>query len=383
VRVAAVIQSFAPVVGGAQRQLQALAPLLAAAGHELSIITRRPAGAPSWERIPGAEVHRVSPWGAPRRYSLQYTALGAATVMRSRAQVLHAHDLMSPSTIGLAASTVLRAPLVVKVLSTGVGGDVDRLLGKPAGERRLQLLSRRVDAFVCLSREIEEELGAHGVEPGRMRRIPNGVDVERFRPAAGDERARTRRSLGLGSDDRVMLYCGRFYEAKRLEVLVDAMTTTPGQLLLVGEGPARGALESRVRDLGLTERVRLLAPMDDVAPLYRAADVYVSASRSEGMSGSVLEAMASGLPVVAAQASGMADLLADRAGVVLPGGEPADFARELSALAAGLDGEAGMGERARRRAVDEFALARTASRLGELYEEVVARRRGRDRRSDS
>jgi glycosyltransferase involved in cell wall biosynthesis len=371
-RVAAVINAFRPVLGGAQRQLEAIAPHLEARGVHLDVVTRRPGGAPAREDIPGSgTIHRVSPSGGSKaRDSLLFALGGTRQVVRLRPDVVHAFDLLSPSTVGVSAAGLLRVPMVVKILSVGVGGDVDRLLRKPGGERRLALLARRVAAFVCLSEEVEAELVDHGVPRERLVRIPNAVDAERFRPPAGDERARLRAELGWREGEHVALYCGRFYEAKRLDRLIAAMADAPGRLVLFGEGPA----EARLRELAapLGDRVELRSPVPDTAPLYRAADAYVSASGSEGMSGSVLEALSSGLPAVAAPASGMAELLAGGAGLLLPDAEPGSFAAALSRLADETDLAPRLGAAARERALARYTPARVADALAELYADVRA-----------
>jgi glycosyltransferase involved in cell wall biosynthesis len=371
VHVVAVIQAFRPVIGGAQRQLERLAPRLEARGVALDVVTRRPPGCHARERVPGAAVHRVSPFEGGAGVSAAFVARGSARTARLRPDVIHAHDLLSPSLIGLAAGAATGAPLVVKVLCAGRGGDVDRLLTKPLGRRRLQLVVRRAAAFVCVTRELEDELAAHGVPRERIHRIANGVDASHFRPPAPEERGLLRARLGIPPDDRVALYCGRFTDTKRLDVLVNALTRAPGRLMLVGEGPSAPALRRAARQAGVESRVQVLSPVADAAPLYRAADVYVSASRSEGMSGSVLEAMATGLPVVAAPASGMAELLGDGRGVLVSEQADGGFGRALADLAADPSRARALGRAARARVSDRYSLESTADALAALYAEVL------------
>src|SRR5436190_23026663 len=111
-RIAATIQAFRPVLGGAQRQLEQLAPLLVERGHTLDVVTRGPFRAPAREQIEGATVHRVSA-GSGWRASLAYSVRGSTRVVRLRPDVIHAHDLLSPSTIALTAHAATRAPIVV------------------------------------------------------------------------------------------------------------------------------------------------------------------------------------------------------------------------------------------------------------------------------
>lgn len=364
-RVAMVINSYRPVVGGAQRQVEQLAPLLAARGVEVHVVTRRPRGAPRLEHADGAVVHRTrAGWGPGAGSTFMAEAFGLLVGLRP--DVIHAHDLLSPTTVSLAAGSVVRAPVVSKVLSAGKGADVDRLLHKPLGARRMALAARRVAAFVSLSDQVDDELRAHGVAPGRVVHIPNGVDLGHFRPADRRGRAAARAGFGIAGDEPLAVYCGRFVDVKRVDLLVRAALTAGLRLAVVGEGPMQDdlcALAAR------EPRLTVLGGVDDTAPLLRAADLYVSASVTEGMSNSVLEAMAAGLPVVASPASGMDDLLGGGAGLATDTGE--------DALVAALHHAAGdeawrqaEGERHRATAERRFSLEVTADRLYALYARV-------------
>jgi glycosyltransferase involved in cell wall biosynthesis len=373
-RVAMVLQSYPPVVGGAQRQVQQLAPLLRARGVEPTIVTRRPEGMPELAVEDGVEIWRVSRgWGSARA-SVAFTVRGSARVLASRPDIVHVHDLMSPATVGLLSGGARRVPVVAKIASTGPGGDVDRLVHKAAGRVRLRLAARRFAAFACLTGEVEEELLAHGVPRHRLRRLPNGVDVSRFRPACAGERRELRRGLGLPEDAPIVLYCGRFAPVKRLPLLVEAFAAAApasALLVLVGEGSERQAVTATAAATGLPDRVRLYPRVDDVAPFHRAADVYASSSSTEGMSGSVLEAMACGVPVAATPASGMNDLLEGGCGQRAPDAD--SLGAGLAALLRDPARGASMGAAARRRVVERFSIDGVADTLARLYRELAAR----------
>jgi glycosyltransferase involved in cell wall biosynthesis len=235
-------------------------------------------------------------------------------------------------------------------------------------------MSRRFAAFICLSGEVEAELLAAGVDPAKLRRIPNAVDGERFRPATPAERAEARAALGARDDDVVAIYCGRLYDSKRVDVLLRAAADAPVRVVVAGEGPSETRLHALAGELGLGEKVRFLAPVDDVRPLHRAADLYVSASEAEGMSGSVLEAMASGLAVVAAPASGMAELLGGGAGVLLGTHDPMEMAAALARLAGDGGVRVRLGAAAREKVTADLTVGAVADRLVALYDEVRATR---------
>jgi glycosyltransferase involved in cell wall biosynthesis len=377
-----VIQSFLPVLGGAQRQVDLLGPLLSRRGVDLTVITRHPSGAAQREQRPGLEVRRMPGPDHGPLGSVSYTAAGTLSLARLRPDVVHVHDLLSPATIALLSRPLVRAPIVAKVLSTGPGGDVTRLMTKPLGARRLQAMASSFSAFVCLSDDVAQELRSHGVGEERLRQIPNGVDVECFRPAEPEERKLERARLGLPADGPVALYTGRFAPVKQLDQLIMAVSEVPElSLIMVGEGSEEARLRGLVAELGLDDRVSMLPYVADPAPLYRAADFYASTSTTEGMSNSVLEAMASGLPVVAMTASGMGELVSQATGSLVPNGDVAALTAALNALAREDDRRRTLGSAARDLVADRYSLGFVADCLRDLYEEVLSgsgqRRKGR------
>jgi glycosyltransferase involved in cell wall biosynthesis len=376
--VAMVIQSFQPVLGGAQLQVRRLAPMLAQRGVRVSVITRRPPGAPARERLDGFDLLRLPAPGPGAGASIVWSTLGIRALRALRPDVIHAHELLSPGTVALGGRKLLDVPVVAKVLASGPHGDVARLLRKPSGRRRLHAMARRFEAFVSIDDAVGAELAAHGVDGARVHRIANGVDATHFRPvgAAGERRA-LRQSLGLPVDGPLALFCGRLVPEKRPAALVEAMHGAPGSLVLVGDGDERERLDMLAGCEDLRGRILVRPTVDDPATLYRAADVYVSASEQEGLSNAVLEAMASGLPVVAAPAGGMRQLLGDGAGVLLTDGSPHTIGTALRELAQAPGRRLALGSGARARVEADYALAGTADRLCALYADLIAEHRAR------
>jgi glycosyltransferase involved in cell wall biosynthesis len=293
-------------------------------------------------------------------------------VLRWRPHVIHVHDLLSPASIGLLSAGLLRVPVVALVASTGPGGDIDRLLHKPLGARRLRRIVRDVAAFHTLADEVEDELTGHGVPRERLWRIPNGVDTERFRPGTGDERRATRERLAIPPDAVVSIYCGRFAPVKRLDVLLDAFLDVPGHLVLVGNGSEQDRVLARARDAGLAGRVHVLPAVGDPAPLLRAADLYVSASSTEGMSNSVLEAMASGLPIAASPASGMGEIVTAATGVLAADTGASRLGAAIATIAGDRRLREQRGAAARELIVSRYSLQSTADLLVALYRRLAA-----------
>ena len=187
------------------------------------------------------------------------------------------------------------------------------------------------------------------------------MDVSRFKPVSPEEKKRLRARLGWSGT--VFLYTGRLSWEKRLPWFAglwdEATKGREASLILVGEGPDI---------IPQSVRVRVLPPVDDAAELYAAADAFVLPSVSEGLSNSLLEAMSSGLAVIASAVGGSAETIEDGVTGLLfardDGKAAAACARRLldePALAAKL------GANARRACEERYALARVAARLEELY----------------
>ena len=186
--------------------------------------------------------------------------------------------------------------------------------------RRLTTLSERMtlrwtDLVVCVSDDERELAAAHGLDrtaadnPPRWLVVPNGVDTERFRPPTADEALEARRRLGVPADCPAVVCVGRIARQKGQDVLLAGWPAVrrampDATLFLIGDGPDRGRLER----LGLPG-VRFVGTSDDVLSWLWAADVVALPSRWEGLAYTLLEAMACGRSVVAAEATGMRQAL--------------------------------------------------------------------------
>ena len=254
--------------------------------------------------------------------------------------------------------------------------------------RWLRALARRfsrhqcnaVDEVVVPSSAMAERLAQYGVTVP-LRILPTGIPLDRF---AGGNGATFRAARGIAPDRPLALFVGRVAHEKNigflLEALVHARRWCPEVLLLVtGEGPAMADLKRQAGTLGLADSVRFLGYLDRVRELpdcYAAADAFVFASRTETQGLVLLEAMASGLPVIALSAMGTGDILADADGAIVPPDEPAAFGDALGRFLAERHALTHLPDQARqtaRRWSDETM----ATRLAECYRQAIARQRSR------
>lgn len=368
-----IIQAYLPHVGGAERQLAALAPLLRARGVDVSIVTRRYPDMARFERIDGVPVHRLPVPGPKPTASLAFTLQALPLLRRLRPDVIHAHELLSPTTTAVAARRWLGVPVVAKVLRGGLLGDVAKLDRKPLGRLRLQAFRRQVDGFVVISREIDQELAARGIGPEKRFFIPNGVDTARFAPVTAAEKRRLRQELGLDAGE-LAVFTGRLAAEKQLDKLIalwpQVRACYPGAvLLLVGTGPEA----ARLAELA-GPGVQFTGRVADVAPYLQAADLFVLPSATEGLSNALLEALAAGLPAIATCVGGAPDVITDQTSgwLLPPDAPPWQWLEAILSLLALADKRAHLGSNGRQKVVADYGLAATADALVALYGGVRA-----------
>ncbi|HEY2157803.1 MAG TPA: glycosyltransferase family 4 protein, partial [Isosphaeraceae bacterium] len=175
-----------------------------------------------------------------------------------------------------------------------------------------------------------------------------------------------------------VVFTGRLHPQKNLDLLLDiwpeVVSMTGASLILVGDGPERERLAKRVRDRGLTAHVHFTGSVPSPAEYLRAADAFALPSVAEGMSNSLLEAMATGLPCLASDIGGNTDLLGrGDAGLLLPADRKA-WTRALAGVLTDRELAARLGAAGRRRIDEEFALPRVVDRYVELYRRLISGR---------
>jgi glycosyltransferase involved in cell wall biosynthesis len=182
---------------------------------------------------------------------------------------------------------------------------------------RNKLFAVGASSFVAISDTIEEELLQAGIPSGKIVRIPNGIPTTEFSPPTPDVRRAFRKEMDLSSENSHAVYVGTLAPRKRVEVLLQAWAkrqpcSCEHFLLLVGPARTeayRDDLMELTRTLDIQHSVRFVGQVDDVRPFLAAANIFLMASRWEGMSNSLLEAMACGLAPVVTNVSGAEELI--------------------------------------------------------------------------
>jgi glycosyltransferase involved in cell wall biosynthesis len=222
--------------------------------------------------------------------------------------------------------------------------------------------------------------------PGRLgrsvERVPKGVDARAFHPDGSE----LRKPLRLDRR-RVVLVVARLVPIKNVALLIEAIATVRTHvpdvhLVVVGDGPEGAALRARAAQLGLAEAVTFAGsiPHEDTPPFYRSADVFALSSDFDNSPNAILEAMASGLPVVATDVGGVRHFVHDpMGGAVVPRGDAAALAYAIERFLVQPDAARAAGSYNRARASSDFSWRASATELLDVYRRVIDARGGGER----
>jgi glycosyltransferase involved in cell wall biosynthesis len=375
-------QGYFPLVGGAERQIAAVSQELVRRGVEVHVVTRRFPGLLPSENISGVMVHRMPAPSPKALASFIFTLTALSLIRRIRPNILHAHELLSPTTTAVAAGKIFRIPVVATVHG---GGEINRLKQKTLGKTRLKIFCSNVNRFITIDKDIDEQLALEGVPKQRRTGIPNGVDIEHFCPASAIQKERIKDRLNL-KEGPLVVFTGRLVSLKRVDLLIAAWDNVyqsfpKGKLLIIGTGPEEPALKRAAypaqaesadiaNDRGTG--IRFLGEIQDVAPYLQVADLFVLPSSREGLSVSLLEAMACGLASIATDVGGNVDLIHhQQTGWLVTGDTSAELSIQLAkAMCILLMDEhlrIRIAQAGRELIAQSYSLASVAKNLHELY----------------
>lgn len=296
-----------PVVGGLEQQAHMLNVELKSKGLKIQVVSNQHSGGGCGvSELKGILVKRsrFSPGRPfPGILNLLWT-LGFLLRKHHRFDVVHIHNLSSIACFTAACCSIMGIPTLVKLPNVGRLG-IPGLTSGMLGGVRVRLL-RRAAGFVAMSTTSVEELHAIGVPDRKILKMVNGIDLEAFDRAANADTSKKIEDTFLR-----FIFVGRLMPQKGLDDLLDAwigqhsaFVECKAELWIVGDGPCRKALETRIEKDRLQDQVKLLGHREDVPALLKQSDVFVLPSHSEGNSNAILEAMAAGLPVISTRISG-------------------------------------------------------------------------------
>jgi len=377
-RIDFVLSYFHPRESGAERQALAQGVELVSRGHTVHVLTQEVQGEDRDEVFRGLHIHR---WIRPIRVGPLFGISFVAGVIRGLRKlsrdldVIHTHQaLWEAISTGLGRDFFRGVPVLVQPASSGYFGEAEEM-ARTRGFPILRRLALRNRHFAAISADIDRQWRDLGVRGTELVRMVSGVDAEHFRPGP----SRVESTLLPGPR---VVFTGRLHPQKNLGCLLRAwphvVSQTNANLILVGQGPEENTLRAEAARLGIGDRVQFTGAVADPAEHLRAGTIFVLPSLAEGMSNSLLEAMATALPCVASRIGGNIDLLGDGMGRLVEGDRPEDWASVLIELLEDRDEACRIGQRARQRIEAEFALPVVVDRYLELYERLLEnQRRGR------
>jgi len=359
---------------GAERVVFELAKGLKRSGHTCTVVSIQPATGKvaDWLR---AEEIKVLDLGVRSRFDLGAKGRLAALLRERTPDLLHTH-MFHANVLGRAAAAKIDELAVVSSLHV-----VERRW-RPWRKWLERARSGRADAIVCVSEAVARyaERGM-GLSADRLCVIYNGYDPARLEPTADRNDVLIR--LGVDPESRVVGFLGRLDRQKGPDVLLRACRqfmprVSEASVLFVGAGPMERSLKRAARDPLYGRRIHFAGHREDIANLLQCFEVFAFPSRWEGFGLSLLEAMVSGLPIVASRVDSVTELVEDGKSALLVAPENRErLGNSVLWLLNNPERASALGEAARERAADRFGLGPMVDRHIELYRSAVRDRRGR------
>ena len=371
---------FRPIVGGYERAAERLSAELVRLGHDVTVIAeRRDRSWPAREQQDGVTVRRL--WCLYRPHFHQITSLATFALFLftqgRRFHIWHIHQYGSRAVLAVVMGKLLHRSVVLKLTNSKDQGVQRVIADLPlAGSSRALLLG--IDAVVATTQETRVEAEMFGFQADRVYVVGNGIDTQIFYPRSHDERLDLRRQLSVDAAGMIV-FVGRLFKQKNPDGLLRAWqlalpNLTPGwKLVFVGDGPMRGELEAFVDEKRIWDTVFFTGQQTNIESWLGAADVYVLASHIEGLSNALLEAMASGLPVVSTRVSGVRETVEEvGAGLVVDVGQKDQLANALILLANDSSLRNQMGRAGRTLILKAYSINHVAVLHERLYDKLLA-----------
>jgi glycosyltransferase involved in cell wall biosynthesis len=297
--------------------------------------------------------------------------------------IVHLHGFSQKSILVIALAKLKSKNIVVKLTSVG-HDDPDSIRAKGWA---MWTAYRQADRFIGVTPRFADGFAANDLDERRFVFIPNGVDLDRFKPASVDVRAELKRQLQLPTDEPVVLFVGFFSAEKNPDVLVDAWLALHErgvQSTLVMIGATQGkyyeidpGIAERIRHKagkrGVLERVVFVEAEEHIEHYFRAADIFALPTAREGLPNVLLEAMASSVPPVITRLDGVTDWIVTPGvtGELVATVDSTAFADAMEGLLASRERREAMGAAARAHVAANFSLASTAQQTFEVYDDLL------------
>jgi N-acetyl-alpha-D-glucosaminyl L-malate synthase BshA len=364
-----------PTAGGSGIVATELGKELARRGHTVHFITHAvPVRLREFEeRI---AFHPVEAENYPlfnhQPYALNLAAKMSEVIERESLDILHVHYALPHAVSGYLAREIVR-PRSVRVVTTLHGTDITLVGLQPSFFSVTKFSIEQSDGVTAVSGWLRDQTRSIFGITTPIEVIHNFVDPERFRPAVDPNRRRKFAAPG----ELVFMHASNFRAVKNahrvVEVFHAVLARVPARLLMVGEGPDVAACRELARELGIADRVCFLGEQEYIEALLPLADVFLLPSTHESFGLVALEAMSSGVPVIATRVGGMPEVIEDGvSGFLCDPGDVAGMSEVAMRLAGDPELRRRVGAAARGRAASHFAQAAAVERYEAYYRRLLA-----------
>ena len=387
-RIAMFTDYFFPELGGIQDSVATISRSLAERGHQVDIHAPRygardyrQIGAEVGERDLGANVRirrRASlPFPSSTRQSraaLLSPFTPAVLAGQARPDIIHTHSFFGIGLEALLCGAWLKIPVIGTNHTTVAGFGPHLPLSVRRAAAYVMWFYNHCDFVTAPSRSVFEELGLEKLSaPHRV--VSNPIDTDMFTPPRAGERDMLRADFGLSG--ATITYAGRLGREKNVDALLRAFASLRDQdidagLVIAGHGSHEAVLRATAQTLGIAPRVKFLGtlPQDELARLLRVSDIFAIMSTSETQSMVLLQAMASGVPVIAAASRALPEFVDSNDGVLVDPLDHDGLAHAIVDLLAAPERRVRMGL-AGRRAAEQYSVATVTAEWETLYQTVL------------
>jgi len=388
-RILMISPQFHPLTGGYERAAERLSHSLLARGHQVEVVAeRRDRAWASREEIGGLLVHRT--WCINRRYlhvTTSSISLFIFLLMKGRKfDVFHVHQMGWLASVTVICGRMLGRPVALKLTSTEDFGIQSLVSDRPTARYQCRL-HRKIDICLATSDRAAREAISFGIPSENIKRIPNLLDTDRFRPPNPEDRGAVRRGLGVRREF-LAIAVSRLDPVKQYEVMFEAWERFAQgkeqvRLVIVGDGPIESELREKAAKSSVSSSIDFVGAVEDPANWYQASDIFLLSSRLEGLSNSLMEALSSGLPVISTRVSGSEDVMGEtEAGALVEVGDSSAMAMELARFHEDADLRDACASRARQYAKNHYSAPIVVEKIESAYRASIEKARSSSRKSN-
>ncbi|MBZ5500375.1 MAG: glycosyltransferase family 4 protein [Acidobacteriia bacterium] len=367
-----IIHNFRPgPVGGAELQAERLSAQLVRLGHSMQVLTWLTVpDAPQEETCANVQIHRV-----PHRLPYWVKCDNAKTfrylvLHRGTYDLLHVHMAFGHAVVAVIVARCFGKKCIIKIACAGQYGDLCTFSRFERFDKALRIL-RLADAMVAVSSEVEQELLHYGFQAERIVRIPNGVDATYFRRTQPFPDYRKTRFVLIGRRHPQKGIDTALHAARKLS---EKGLRDQFEINLYGPDYPEYDYRAMAEELGVADIVRFFPFEKEILVVYQSSHCLLLPSRGEGLSNTLLEAMAMAMPTIATSVSGTQDVIDDgKNGILIPPDSPDMLAAAMSKIISRPDWANLLGKTARQKVETCFSLESVACRYSELYTKLHQR----------